>query len=94
MRSLGNMLMEIDSLSRKTDLPTSLETRGSNAFAAVRKLIQLIESNCDKDVSDDLIKRFFNAARTDDWRKFQRGVNKIRNSGEDEDGDEEPKRVL
>lgn len=80
---LGGLLREIDSLTPRRDIPGTLEVRGQNAFAAVRKLIELIEYNFEGENREDLIKRFFNASRTNDYRKFQRGIERVKKAPEE-----------
>lgn len=63
--------------SPPTDGPAELESQGRHAFAAVRNLIDRIEKTCSEADAEDLIKRFFNSAKTNDFRKFKRGIRKL-----------------
>lgn len=59
------------------EAPAELESQGRHAFAAVRNLIERIEKTCSEADAEDLIKRFFNSAKTNDFRKFRRGIRKL-----------------
>lgn len=64
-------------------MPSELEAQGRHAFSAVRNLIERIEKNCTEADAEDLIKRFFNSAKTDDFRKFKRGIRKLTEKSND-----------
>lgn len=76
--ALSNMLREIALLAPKKDQDAFIDEKANHAYESVRKLFVLIEETYEKDVSDELIKRFINAVRTDDYRKFKRGIKKLK----------------
>lgn len=63
--------------SPPSDTPSEIEAQGRHAFSAVRNLIDRIEKNCSEADAEDLVKRFFNSAKTNDFRKFKRGIRKL-----------------
>ena len=65
-----------------TEAPAELESQGRHAFAAVRNLIDRIKEVCTEEEAEDLIKRFFNATKSDDFRKFRRGIRKLAEKGD------------
>jgi hypothetical protein len=77
-RKVGSLLEEIQGLSPKKDPLRVLEVRGANAFSSVIKLFDYIQKEFDEETANDLVKRFLNAAKTNDYRKFQRGLNKVK----------------
>jgi hypothetical protein len=54
------------------------ETRSSHAMASAINFIHFLQENYSKEESEELIKRFVNAVRTDDPKKFYRGLNHIK----------------
>lgn len=72
-----SLLREIDSLGRKDPLAI-IEARADHAYSAVRKLEELMRENLSEEEATDLMKRFFNATRTADYRKIERGIRRLR----------------
>lgn len=72
-----SILQELEDYIPPTTYPMRLRTHGERVFSGIKKLMIDIEKNCEKEMADDLKKRFFNAARTNDFKKFERGVNKL-----------------
>lgn len=60
------------------------ETRGSHAIAAGINFINLLKENYSQEESEALIKRFVNAIRTEDPKKFFRGIHHIQEKIESE----------
>lgn len=54
------------------------ENRGSHAMASAINFIHFIQENYTKEESDELVKRFVNSIRTDDPKKFYRGLNHLK----------------
>lgn len=57
-----------------------IEARALSVIASVNHLLRLIESEYDEELSADLTKRLFNAARSGDQEKFRRKIRSIRES--------------
>ncbi len=77
MSKTASLLKTLMESSPPTEAPAELESQGRHAFAAVRNLIERIEKTCSEADAEDLIKRFFNSAKTNDFRKFKRGIRKL-----------------
>lgn len=77
-RRIGDLLNEIQGLSPKKDPIRTIEVRGANVFSAVVKLLEYIDDNFDEELSEDLKKRFLNAAKTKEYVKFNRGIKRAK----------------
>jgi len=75
-----SLLEELEDYIPPTTFPVRLRTHGERVFASIKKLMIDIEKNCDKEMADELKKRFINAARTNDFKKFERGVDKLQDN--------------
>lgn len=54
------------------------ESRGSHAMASAINFIHMLKENYPLEESEELIKRFINAVRTDDPKKFYRGIEHLK----------------
>lgn len=73
-----NILREIELLAPKNGKHEFIVEKSEHAYEAVRKLFDLIESEYSDEDAEDLMKRFINAARTRDFKKFKRGIDRIK----------------
>ena len=73
----GGLLREIDSLRRRDRVGT-VEASADHALTAVERFLESVRENLPEESRADIIKRFFNAARTGDRRKVYRGIERIR----------------
>jgi len=73
-----SILEELDNMVVERDRVHVLENRGNNIIDSALNLINMIRENYDQETAADLEKRLVNAIRTQDPRKFARGVNKLR----------------
>lgn len=53
--------------------PIQIESQAKNSFSAVKKLFERLEQHCTEEDYEDLRKRFLNALKSNDYRKFDRG---------------------
>jgi hypothetical protein len=72
-----SLLQELENYVPPKSYPVRLRTHGERVFTAVKKLMIDIEQNCDKETADDLKKRFFNSIKSNNFRKFDLGVDKL-----------------
>lgn len=72
-----SILEELSSIGHKRDNQLLIENRGSNIIESAINLLSLIRENYNETESDELERRFLNAIRTGDARKFKRGLIKI-----------------
>lgn len=82
----NSILREIESLAPKEGKHEFILAKGNHAYEAVIKLFELISEEYSEDVAADLEKRFINAIRTTDFRKFKRGIDREKR-GPDADGE-------
>jgi hypothetical protein len=72
-----SILEELNSLGRRRDTVSLIETRGANIIESSVNLFQLIREQYSAEEAGELERRFLNAIRGGDARKFVRGVKKI-----------------
>jgi hypothetical protein len=77
-----SILDAISSSIPEKDKLSITENRGSHAIASAINFIHFLKENYSENESEELIKRFINAVRTDDPKKFYRGVQHIKESVE------------
>ena len=78
MTSTRSLFEEISSIATKRDSSLLVESRAEHIIASVINLIHLIQESYSQEQSADLNKRLINAIRTEDVRKFTRGMRKIK----------------
>lgn len=77
------LLEELDSLSStrfKRDKENLIETRANNVIASAINLINLIKESYDESVADELERRLINSIKGQDATKFNRGIQRIKES--------------
>jgi hypothetical protein len=79
--STKSLLEEINSIGTHHDNVYLIENTASNVIASAVNLISLINETYDADVAHDLTKRLINSIKTQDPKKFHRGVRKINDVG-------------
>jgi hypothetical protein len=72
-----SVLEEIDSILPDRDKSHVIESRANHIISSAINLINLMYESFDEDVAKDLEKRFLNSVRTQDGKKFVRGIRKI-----------------
>lgn len=72
-----SILEEISRIDIHKDKEHFIESKADNIIAGASNLIDLINETYDAETSHDLIKRLHNAIRTQDPKKFQRGIRKV-----------------
>lgn len=75
-----SILEEISRIDGKRDQEHFIEGKADNLIANTSNLIGLINETYDEETANDLTKRLLNAIRTQDLRKFQRGIRKVNES--------------
>lgn len=79
-----SILEELNSLGRARNVESLIETRGANIIESSVNLLELIRQNFNEEESLEIERRFLNAIRTRDPRKFQRGIQKVQESRKSE----------
>ena len=77
-----SILEEISQVVPTVDVNNVVETRASHVITSAINLTKMIYESYDESVADDLIKRFVNSIKTQDPRKFERGIKKLNESDE------------
>ena len=77
-----SILVDISSVVPKADTNNLLEARANHVISSAINLTKLIYESYDEPVADDLVKRLHNSIRSQDPRKFERGIKKIIDSDE------------
>jgi len=72
-----SILEELSSLGHSRNMELLIENRGQNIIDSAVNLLNLVRQNFNEEESGELERRFLNAIRTGDPRKFKRGVHKI-----------------
>jgi hypothetical protein len=63
------------------------ENRGSHAMASAINFIHFLQENYSKEEAEELVKRFVNSIKTDDPKKFYRGLNHIKENKQNQEKD-------
>ncbi len=74
-----SILEEINSISPLKDKTGIVESRGSNAIQSLINIMEMIDTNFDKDTAADLQKRIMLSIKNRDPERFNRGIKKLRN---------------
>lgn len=72
-----SILEELSSLGHSRNNELLIETRGQNIIESAVNLLSLVKEHFNEEESAELERRFLNAIRTGDPRKFKRGVQKV-----------------
>ncbi len=72
-----SILEELSSLGTTRNTELLIENRGQNIIDSAVNLLTLVKQQFNEEESAELERRFLNAIRTGDPRKFKRGVHKI-----------------
>lgn len=75
-----SILEEISRIDIHKDKEHFIENTANNVIAGTENLINLINETYDEETARDLTKRLLNAIRTQDPKKFQRGIRKVNES--------------
>lgn len=75
-----SILEEISRIDVHKDKEHFIESKAVNIIAGAENLINLINETYDEETAHDLTKRLINAIRTQDPKKFQRGIRQVNES--------------
>jgi predicted transcriptional regulator len=75
-----SILEEISRIDIHKDKEHFIESKATNIIAGTENLINLINETYDEETARDLTKRLLNAIRTQDPKKFQRGIRQVNES--------------
>jgi hypothetical protein len=77
-----SILQEISSVVPTTDMNNVVEVRANHVITSSINVIKMICESYDEATADDLVKRFVNSIKTQDPKKFERGIKKLNESNE------------
>jgi len=72
-----SILEEISRIDIHKDKEHFIESKAANIIAGTENLLNLISETYDEQTAHDLTKRLLNAIRTQDPKKFERGIRKV-----------------
>lgn len=72
-----SILEEISRIDVNRDKGHLIENKAANIIAGTENLLTLINETYDEETAHDLTKRLLNAIRTQDPKKFERGIRKV-----------------
>jgi|TARA_X000000950_G_scaffold253235_1_gene316059 hypothetical protein len=77
-----SILQEISSVVPSTDMNNVVEIRANHVISSAINVSKMIYESYDEATADDLVKRFINSIKTQDPKKFERGIKKLNESNE------------
>ena len=80
-RSLLEELNDFD-VTKKTE--NIVESRANHVIESAINIVEMIRTNFDGEIAQDLEKRFYNSIKSGDATKFMRGIKKIKASDKSE----------
>jgi hypothetical protein len=72
-----SILEELSTIGRKTHAEEFIQTTGNNIIESAINLLSKIHETYDADTALDLERRFLNAIKSNNPRKFKTGVDKV-----------------
>jgi hypothetical protein len=72
-----SILEELNNLNRSRNNDHLIETSGSNIIESAINLLNRISNTYDADTAGELERRFLNAIKSGDAKKFKRGMQKV-----------------
>ena len=73
-----SLFEELSSIAVSKDMDRIVEQKAENIIASAINLMEYINSHHDEEVASDLTKRLVNSIRTQDPRKFKRGIETVK----------------
>jgi len=73
-----SLFEELSSIAVSKDMDRIVEQKAENIIASAINLMEYINSHYDEEVASDLTKRLVNSIRTQDPRKFKRGIETVK----------------
>jgi hypothetical protein len=80
IRPARSILEEISRIDVHKDAEHFIESKAVNIIAGTVNLMNLINETYDEDTAQDLTKRLLNAIKSQDPKKFERGIRKVNES--------------
>ena len=72
-----SILEELSTLGTRRNIELLIENRGQNIIESAINLLTLVKEQFEEEEAGEIERRFLNAIRTGDPRKFKRGIQKV-----------------
>lgn len=79
MSKRKSLFEELNNIAVSRDKERMVEQKGENLIASAINLMEYIDTNFDEEVAFDLKKRLVNSIKSQDPRKFKRGIDSAKN---------------
>jgi len=79
-KKIGSLLEELDQILPDTNRMRLVESKGDHIISSAINFLRMINESFGNEQAADLQKRFFSAIKNGDYRRFERGVRKIKES--------------
>lgn len=73
-----SLFEELNTLATTRDKERLVEQKGENLIASAMNLMEYIDQNFDEEAAFDLKKRLVNSIKSQDPRKFKRGIESVK----------------
>lgn len=80
VKKIGSLLEELDQILPESNKMRLVESKGDHIISSAINFLRLISESFSADEAADLQKRFFSAIKNGDYRRFERGVRRIKES--------------
>jgi hypothetical protein len=80
MSKRKSLFEELNSIAISRDKERMVEQKGENLIASAINLMEYIDFNFDENTAFDLKKRLINSIKSQDPRKFKRGIDSAKKS--------------
>lgn len=80
MSKRKSLFEELNNIATSRDKERMVEQKGENLIASAINLMEYIDTNFEDDVAFDLKKRLINSIKSQDPRKFKRGIDSAKKS--------------
>lgn len=80
MSKRKSLFEELNNIATSRDKERMVEQKGENLIASAMNLMEYIDTNFDEDTAFDLKKRLINSIKSQDPRKFKRGIDSAKKS--------------
>ena len=83
-RKTRSLLEELNDFAVTKKTENILESRANHVIESAINIVEMIRTNFDGEIAQDLEKRFYNSIKSGDATKFMRGIKKIKASDKSE----------
>jgi hypothetical protein len=77
-RKIGSLLEELDQILPESNKMRLVESKGDHIITSAINFLRLINESFSPEEAAELNKRFYSAIKNQDYRRFERGLEKVR----------------